>query len=168
MKLYMKQKVFSWTDKFAIKDEMENDRFSVQGEFLSIGKKLHIYDAGGTEVAFIRQKVLAFLPRYIVEIDGQEVCQIVKQFTLLKPRYELEGIPWHVKGDFWAHEYAMYDESEQLVMQLSKHWFTWGDSYELDITNDKDALLCVCVTLAVDAAISSESASASASVNVNT
>ena len=41
MKLYMKQKVFSWTDKFNIVDEQGNERYYVEGELFSWGKKLH-------------------------------------------------------------------------------------------------------------------------------
>lgn len=158
--LYMKQKVFSWTDRFNIKDELEQDRYFVEGEFLSWGKKLHIYDASGAEVAFIRQKVLAFMPRYIVEIDGREVCQIVKRFTFLRPRYELEGLPWHVQGEFLSHEFTLYDGDRE-IMRLFKHWFTWGDSYALDIADRENELLCLCVTLAIDAAMADADAAAS-------
>jgi uncharacterized protein YxjI len=47
-------------------------------------------------------------------------------------------------------------------MRLSKKWFTWGDSYELDIVNPQDELLCLCVTLSVDYALASQQASNSA------
>ena len=46
MKLYMKEKVFSWTDKFTIVNERQKVRYTVEGEFFSFGKKLHVYDAG--------------------------------------------------------------------------------------------------------------------------
>ena len=41
MKLYIKEKVFSWGDKFFVKDESGNDRYVVQGEVFSLGKKLY-------------------------------------------------------------------------------------------------------------------------------
>ena len=50
MKLYMKQKVFSIKDRFYIKDEFEKDRYYVEGEFFTIGKKLHLYDMNGNVV----------------------------------------------------------------------------------------------------------------------
>lgn len=154
MKLYLKQKVFSWGDRFFAKDEEGNDRYSVVGEIFSWGKKLHIYDMQGNEAAFIRQKVFSFLPRYFVEMDNQVVCEIVKEFTFLRPSYRLEGLPWRLSGDLWAHEYTLTAHGGE-VMRLSKQWFTWGDSYELDITHPQDELLCLCVTLAVDCALAS-------------
>jgi len=44
MKLYLKQKVFSWRDRFFAKDESGNDRYAVEGEIISWGKKLRVYD----------------------------------------------------------------------------------------------------------------------------
>ena len=161
MKLYMKEKFFSWTDRFTVKDEYDEDRYYVEGEFLSIGKKLHVLNTNNVELAFIREKILSLFGRYIVEIDGREICQIVRKFSFLKQKYELEGVPWHVVGDFWAHEYTVYDGNRE-VMHLSKHWFTWGDSYELEIMDPKDELLCLCIVLAVDAALDSETAAAAA------
>lgn len=152
MKLYMKQKVFSWTDRFHVVDEQGNPRYDVEGELFSWGKKLHIYNSGGQEVAFIRQKVMSWLPRYFVEIDGAVVATIVKEFTFFRQSYSVEGLPWQMDGDFWAHEYVMYD-GRQEVMRLSKAWFTWGDSYELEIFDPRNEVLCLSVALAVDCAV---------------
>lgn len=156
----MKQKVFSWTDKFTVKDETGQDRYFVEGEFLTLAKKLHVYNGNHTEVAFIRQKLWSLLPRFFVEIDGRVVCQIVKRFTMFKPKYELEGPGWHVEGDFWAHEYTVHNDA-RIIMRLSKHWFTWGDSYELDIADPVDEVMCLSVVLAIDAAIAAANAAAS-------
>lgn len=49
MKLYIKEKVFSWGYKFTVKDELGNDKYVVEGEVFSWGKKLHVYDMSGYE-----------------------------------------------------------------------------------------------------------------------
>jgi uncharacterized protein YxjI len=154
----MKQKVFSWRDRFSVKDENGSDRFFAQGELFTWGKKLHVHEPDGKEAAFIRQIVLSWLPRYAVEIDGKEVCRVVKEFSFMKPRYHLEGLPWRLEGDFFAHEYSLYHQDE-LIMRLSKKWFTWGDSYELDIFRPEDERLCLCVALAVDCAVERQTGS---------
>jgi uncharacterized protein YxjI len=159
MKLYMKQQVFSWRDRFNVKDENGNDRYIVEGEILTLGKKLHVYHTGGGKSAYIRQKVPSLLPRYFVEIGGRPVCAVVKEFTLLKPRYRIEGLSWHMEGDYWAHEYSLLDGGRQ-VMRLSKKWFSWGDSYELDIADPRDELPCLCVALAVDCALAAQNSGA--------
>ena len=58
MHLYMKQKVFSLKDKFTIKDPFGEDKYFVEGKMISFGKKLHILDAAGNELAFVRQIIL--------------------------------------------------------------------------------------------------------------
>ena len=148
MRLYIKQKVFSRRDRFAVWDEQEQERWFAQGELFSWGRKLHICDAGGSEAAFIRQKLMSFLPRYFIKIGGN-VYTLAKEFTFFRPRYRLEGSPWTMSGNFLAHEYEVTDGTEY-VMRMSKHWFTWGDSYELDIPHPEDELLALCVALAVD------------------
>ena len=154
MKLYIKQKVFSWKDRFFIMDEAGNDCYYVEGEIFTLGKKLHVYDMAGREVAFIHQKVFSFMPRFFIEIGGNTV-EIVKEFTLFKPRFHFGGLPWTMEGDFFAHEYTLYD-NDGVVMELSKHWMTWGDSYELNIYDENDALMCLCVTLAVDCVLAQQ------------
>jgi uncharacterized protein YxjI len=148
MKLYIKQKVFSWRERFFIKDETGRDKYSAEGEIFSWGRKLHIYNANGEEVAFIKQKMFTFLPRYYIEI-GSNTYTIVKEFSFFRPRFRIEGLAWTMEGDFLAHEYTLNDNTGT-VMNISKHWFTWGDSYELDINNTKDELTCLCVALTID------------------
>lgn len=41
-------------------------------------------------------------------------------------------------------------------MRLTKAWFIWGDSYELEIFNPENELLCLCVALAVDCAMAQD------------
>ena len=45
--LYMRQRVFSWGDKFEIYDNAGNVKYYVEGEVFTFGKKLHLYDTAG-------------------------------------------------------------------------------------------------------------------------
>ena len=160
MKLYLKQKVFSWRDRFSVRDESGSDRYTAKGEIFTLGKKLYVYNSNGSEAAFIRQKLLSWLPRYYIEIDGRVVCEVAKKFTFFKPSYHIEGLSWHLQGDFWEHEYSLYGNRQQ-IMRLSKKWFSWGDSYELDIADPQSELLCLCIALAVDCDLAEQRASSS-------
>ena len=42
MKLYIKQRIFTWGDKFSIYDENGNEKYYVEGEILTFGKKLDL------------------------------------------------------------------------------------------------------------------------------
>ena len=152
MKLYIKQKVFSWKDKFYVKDENGNDRYYIEGELFSLGKKLHIYDMNSNELAFIHQKVMSFLPRFYVYIGGTQVAEIVKEFTLFRNKYRIEGLGWEVDGDFMDHDYEITSMGRPIV-SISKEWFTWGDSYMLDIADNVDPINALSVVLAIDCVI---------------
>ena len=149
MKLYIKEKVFSWGDKFTVKDECGNDRYVVEGEILTFGKKLHVYDMAGNEVAFIKQEVWSFLPRYYVFCGDRQVAEIRKEFTFLFPKYTIEGLGWEINGKFMAHDYEI-TKSGYPIVTITKEWMTWGDSYELDIANPADEIVALAVVLTVD------------------
>ena len=151
MNIYLKQKVFSWLDNFTAKDADGNDLYTVQGQ-LAFGKQLNIYDAQGKQVAFVRQRLMQFMPRFDVEIDGRVVCTVQREITFFSQRYSIEGLDWQLDGDFIAHEYSMFSPNEP-IMDMRRALFTWGDSYELQIHNPENALLCLAIAIAVDACI---------------
>ena len=161
MKLYMKQKIFSWVDRFTVKDENGQDKYHVEGEFFSFGKKLHIYDMAGNERAFIQQKVFSLLPRFYVYVNGQQIAEIVKEFTFLSQRYRLEGMGWSINGDFWAHDYEIVQNNRPIVT-IHKQWMTWGDCYELDIADERDEIAALSVVLAIDCVLAASAAASSA------
>ncbi len=150
MKLYMKQKVFSFRDRFTIKNEYGEDKYYVEGEILSLGKKLRIYDMSGNELAFVRERLLAFMPKFTVEINGREVAEIVKKLTFLRPKYYVDGLGWDVNGDFFSHNYDITNGNKTIV-SIHKEFMAWGDTFELDIQNDHDEIIALAVVLAIDA-----------------
>ena len=156
MKLYIRQKVFSWGDKFTVWDEHGNDKYIVEGEIFTWGKKLHIYDMAGNEAAFIKQEVWSFLPCYYVFCGDTQVAEIRKEFTFLFPRYSIEGLGWEIEGRFMAHDYEITQNGRPIV-SISKEWMTWGDSYVLDILDPADEIVALAVVLTIDCVTASNS-----------
>ncbi len=149
MKLYIKEKVFSWNEKFFVKDALGEDKYVIEGEFFSLGKKLHVYDMLGREAAFIRQELLTLLPCFTVCSNGEEIARVKRELSFLVPRYSIEGLGWEIEGSFWEHEYQITRDGEPIVT-ISKEWMTWGDSYELDIRNPADEIIALAVVLTID------------------
>mgnify|MGYP001118680410 FL=1 len=48
-----------------------------------------------------------------------------------------------------AHEYEI-TQSGWTIVSISKEWMTWGDSYELNITNPSDEIIALAVVLTID------------------
>ena len=166
MKLYMKQKVFAFKDRFYVKDQAGRDCFYVEGELFSLGKKLHIYDADGHELAMVQQKLLTLLPKYVVIVQGEEVAEITKEFTFFKPRYKVKGPGWTVDGDIWDHDYKIRRGPDTIV-HVSKSWMSWGDTYEIDIQRDINPIMALAVVLAIDCVLDAEGDAAVAANNMD-
>ena len=120
MKLYIKEKVFSWGDRFTIMDEFGNDKYTVEGEVFSWGKKLHVYDMMGNEAAYIAQEIWSFLPRYNVFCGEEQVAEIRREFSFLFPRYSIDGLGWEIEGQFLEHNYEITQntiENEEFIIE---------------------------------------------------
>ena len=163
MKLYIRQKIFSWVDQFAVKDESGADKYFVEGEFFSWGKKLHVSDRSNNEVAFIQQKVFSLLPKFFVYIGDSEVAEIVKEFTFLRPKYSIDGLGWEINGSFMAHDYEIIKQGHPIVT-IHKEWMTWGDCYEIDIASEQDEIVALAVVLAIDCVMEAESSGVSSGI----
>lgn len=149
MKLYIKEKVFSWSDKFTVWDELGRDKYYVEGEVFSFGKKLHIYDVAGREVAFIRQRLWSWMPRYEVFRGERQVAEIKQEFTFFRPRFTVYGPDGDIEGSFWEHDYCVTRNGRPIVT-ISKEWMTWGDSYELNIAEPADEIMALAVIITID------------------
>lgn len=157
MKLYIRQKVFSIGDKFTVKDAFGNDRYYVEGEVFSWGKKLHVYDINGREAAFIKQELWSWMPKYHVFCGDRQVAEIKKEFTFFLPKYTIEGLGWEINGSFMEHTYQITKNGDPIV-SIRKEWMSWGDSYELDISNSQDEIVALAVVLTIDCVMAAQAA----------
>lgn len=155
MKLYMKQKVFSFGDQFSVCDAAGNERYFVQGEVFTFGKKLHITDLDGREVAFVKQELFTILPTFHVLQNGVEVAKIYKELTFFKPKYYVSGLGWDVDGHFLDHDYEISKNGRPIVT-ISKAWLSWGDTFELDIADGQDVAIALAVVLAIDCVLDAQ------------
>ena len=159
MQYLMRQKWLSLGDDFAIQTPDGREAFYVDGRAFSFGDKLSFQDMAGHELAFIRQKLLAWGPTYELERNGQLVA-VVKQklWTLFRNRFTVDvdadgpsPTDLEVQGDFWQHEYT-FTRANQPVATVSKRYFSWTDTYGVDIAPGEDDVLILACTVIVDMA----------------
>ena len=150
MKLYFKQRFFSWFDSYDIYDEQENVIFVVKGQ-LSWGHCLKIFDAYGQEVGMIKERILTFLPKFEVYRGGQYLGCIQKELSILRPKYNIEYNGWHIEGSFLEWNYQITDRRGGMVAAVSKELFHLTDQYVIDVVNPQDGLTALMFVLAIDA-----------------
>lgn len=157
MKIYVKEKVFSWRDRFTVTDEEGNDRYIIEGEIFSLGKKLHIYDMFDRELALIKQKVPSLMPNFQVFCEGELIAEIKKKFMLIFSKYTVDGPGWEITGDFIEHDYEIKKEGRRIA-SIHKKWMSWGDTYEVDVDDPRNEILTLAVVLAIDCVAAAEDA----------
>lgn len=160
--LYIKQKVFSLNEKFTVKDEEERDVYYVEGSFMKIPKTFSIMKSSREEVALITKKVMSFLPKFYVEVNGNEVLTIKKEFSFLKARYTIEGAGIEVIGNWWDMNFEVIRNGE-IIGKVSKEWFTWGDSYKIEILDEETETIVIALVIAIDCVKADHAAAASSS-----
>ena len=153
MRYIMKQKLFTWGDNFVIKDEFDREAFLVKGKVFSIGDQLSFLDMAGNELAFIRQKLLSWEPTFEIYRDGSLYAIVHKQlFTFFSNKFTIEvagASSLEVEGDFTNHEY-LFAQDDETVATVSKAWFTWAETYGVDVVDEEDALLILPCTVVIE------------------
>ena len=155
MNLYIRQRIFSWTDSYDVYDDSGEARYEVRAAFFSLGHQIHVYDKraeeGCDEVGCIRQKLFTLLPTFEIEIGGRVVGRVQKKFTLLRQNYQVDYRGWNVEGDILGWDYRVTEQGRQ-VMSISKNLFQFTDSYILSYDRAANEIPGLLLVLAIDAA----------------
>ena len=150
MKLLFRQRFFSWFDSYDVYDEAGNTVFVVKGA-LSWGHLLRIYDANGIELGYVKEKIFTWLPKFEMYIGDQYVGCISKEFSLFKPKFNIDYNGWHVEGNWLEWEYSIVNSAGQGVASVSKKLWNWTDTYIIDVYDQRDSLYALMLVLAIDA-----------------
>jgi len=153
MRYVLRQKLFALGDDFHIRDDSGRDVFVVDGRAFSIAEKLSFRDMNGTELVFIREKLLSFGPAYEL-YRGGELAAVVKKkhFTLFRVKFSID-VPGpddlEAQGDFLDHEYT-FKRGGRKVAEVSKRWLSMTDTYSVDIAEGEDDVLILASAVVID------------------
>lgn len=160
--LYMKQKMMSMRGNFTVMNADGQDAYKVEGSFMRIPKTFTIMNNERQEVAHIIKKPFSLLPTFYVEVRGGEILTIKKEFTFLKSRYTIDGAGIEIRGNWWDMNFEVMQNSE-VIGTVDKKWFSWGDSYRLQIVKEEHEKLLVALIIAIDYVKSSQAVASAAS-----
>lgn len=153
MRYMMRQKLFCWGDDFTIKDEAGQDAYFVDGKAFSLGNKLSFQDMQGNELVFIRQKLLSWGPTYEITRGGNVAALVKKHlFPLFRCKFTVD-VPGpddlEAQGSFLEMEYT-FSRGGRAVAEVSKRWFSWSDTYGVEVQAGEDPLLILASTVVID------------------
>ena len=157
MRYVMRQKLWAFGNSFTIKDEAGADRFRVDGKVLSLRGEMVFEDTAGRPLARVRKRLLSFGNVYDV-YHGDQLFAVVKEGWLPLVRYRFtvdvgdDGAgpgDLDIAGNFTDHEYT-FERDGRAVAVVSKRWFSWTDTFGVDVADDADAVLVLACTAVVD------------------
>lgn len=160
MRLFIKQQVFSLNDKFSVKDENQVDHFYVEGEFMTLGKKLRLFRSDHQEVIYIEQQLWKWLPEFDLFSGDEKVATIKKDLALFKNNYTIEGPDWEIEGSITAHDYVIKSQGK-VIADINKKFLSWGDTYEIIIHDDSQLHLLLGIVIVIDCVISASRSNSS-------
>ena len=155
MRYQLKQRLLSWGDDFYIKDAQGRDRYFIDGKAFSFGSQLSFQDLNGNELAYIKQQIFNWGPTYEISRGGEVVAVVKKElFALFHHRFTVD-VPGpndlEAEGNFTDHNYV-FTRNGTVVATVSKEWFTFADTYGIEIADDEDQILLLASAVVVDQA----------------
>lgn len=150
MRYLVKERIFTFADKFNIEDQDGNPQYEVVGEIFTCGNKLRMYDLSGREAIYIEQKLFRFLPEYNIYKNDQLLAKIKKELTFFKPHFTIESSygRLEIQGDLFRHEFNIL-RNDRAIAWISKRWVALSDTYAIDIEDgeDNEFILSIVITL---------------------
>jgi uncharacterized protein YxjI len=154
MRFVVRQKIFSFGDNFTIKDEYDNPHFVVRGKVFALGDKLRIYDMAGQELYYIEQKLFRLLPEYTIYQSGRPVAMVKREFTFFRPKFNITSTMGNftIEGNFLGMDFTIR-KNGRMVAQVSKRWFSFADTYGIDIVEGEDYGFLTALVIVIDQVI---------------
>ena len=154
MRYLLKQRLFSFGDDFTIKDESGNAVFQVDGKaFTILREKLAFEDMQGQELAFIRERIIALTPSYEILRHGEVVAVVKKDLINLFRCGFTVDVPGpddlEAQGSLLDHEYT-FTRGSRTVATVSKRWFSFTDTYGVELESSEDPVLILASTVIID------------------
>ena len=133
---------------WALPDEVH---YQVRSDYKGFGLKLHLLDAAGNEIGFIRQKLIAITAAFELTLHGSPQPY---RFTVAKRnQYKLRETGLHTTGSISDQFYDILD-GERTAAKVQKVFLSKGACCETEIADGVDPALIMAFVIMIEAAMS--------------
>ncbi|PKK93086.1 MAG: hypothetical protein CVV61_06435 [Tenericutes bacterium HGW-Tenericutes-6] len=150
---YLKQKVFSFRDRYKIYDEEQNLLYHVKGHYFSITHKMDFIDESNDALLYqFRRKLLSFLPTYFMYDElGDTIATVHRNWSFFTKKVSVttKDKTYQIEGTFYAHAFDILDQGT-VVASIKKRWISWGDTYEITIVDESDEAFYLALVILID------------------
>lgn len=146
---FIQEQQLSNVTRTLVKDKDGKSLFLLVGRWGTRGDALSLYKMSGELVASIRQTSFVFGSRFELYKGFEKIGVLRKILRLNANFYYIQQMHWIVLGDIRNHYYSIYQTNHK-IMTMNKATLFSGDYFSLDVTNDEDAPLCICIAAVLD------------------
>ena len=148
MKLYIRAKRFSLKETLIVRDEKDDPIYEIKSEWLSFGRKVHIYDQNNEEAASIEEKKLGFKPQYSIYQLDAKIAEVKKDDKMMGSDFDIDKINWRIAGDVEDNEFKI-KENLHTIAELKKKWFSVGESFVLEVGEEENSVVALAIVIAI-------------------
>ncbi|MGX7244132.1 LURP-one-related/scramblase family protein [Enterococcus quebecensis] len=146
---FIQERQLSNVTRTLVNDEDGKSLFLLVGRWGTRGDALTLYTMKGELVASIKQTSFAFGSRFELYKGFEKVGVLRKILNLNADFYYIQHMHWTVLGDIRNHQYSIY-QVNQKIMEMNKVTLFSGNYFSLDVADDEDAPLCICIAAVLD------------------
>lgn len=146
---FIQEQQLSNVTRTIVKDEDGQSLFLMVGRWGTRGDALSLYAMNGELVASIKQLSFFFGTRFELYKEFEKVGTLKRLLNLNADFYYVNQLHWTVIGDIQNHYYTIHHNNHK-IMEMSKATLFSGNYFCLEVENDEDAPLCICIAAVLD------------------
>lgn len=160
---YIKQKI-SLNDKYYVYNANNEPYLEIKsnntlltvidrllGSIFTLGNKLYIKSLDGKEIVTIKKKFGFFKKEYDFYKGKNIIASFKQHIVSMKPKISIitDNDEYLVKGDFMASNFT-FSKNNIDIATVKKVLVGINDNYKLNILEDEDEIICLCILIAID------------------
>lgn len=146
---FIQENRLSSVTRTTIKDEKGKSLFLLVGRWGTRGDALSLYAMNGELVASIKQIGLTFGTRFELYYHFKKIGTMQKIFNWPGDFYYIRQLHWTAQGNIFNHQYSIH-HFNKVIMTMNKATMLTGDYYVLDIPDEANAPICICISAVLD------------------
>lgn len=152
MKVYIKNKFWSWGGGSSVVNENKEPVFQVKGKVFSITRKKYLCDLDGNRLYTIRNKWFNWFihKAFIYDSDNNKIATVKDKWFNIKNEYFIEDYKDEIKidGQFFSLSSTILKNGEPIGTIRRKLTFI-NDAFELE-ANEQDMPFLIALVIAID------------------
>ena len=138
---------------FIILNEDDRSQYVVVEKNTSLGCKFFLLDCNHSIVGRISGVRISDAVQYSIAAGGKRM-RVAVDYTSVRRPVRIRGKRWRFRGDMLTRSFDILNTADQVVMTHGKCWSMARDCYAIDISDEENVPLFLCLAAIIDLTIS--------------